>query len=260
MPGGIDIGTVEVDSPPLAEPLIGDVYVGEQKSTDPESGEQFRILVEAKSENEGIVARLVGNVKANPTTGQLTAVFDDQLTGEFAGKLPRGPAAGAVRVGEAALRRLQSGADQPADLLGGGDHGQFEPWARPGEPKPVSAQFTLTSDPSGGTCPTDAGRAEVRPGLHGQSPTAAKAGAYSPFRVHIGRPDGQQELKVVNVTLPKGLTGKLAGIPYCSEAAIAAAAAKQRAKPSRPAPSCPAASLIGTVTTEVRHRAPTRCS
>ncbi len=41
----------------------------------------------------------------------------------------------------------------------------------------------------------------------------------------IARPDGQQELKVVNVTLPKGLTGKLAGIPYCSEADLAAAAA-----------------------------------
>ena len=47
-----------------------------------------------------------------------------------------------------------------------------------------------------------------------------KGGAFSPFHVHIGRPDGQQELKLVNVTLPKGLTGKLAGIPYCSEAQI----------------------------------------
>ena len=80
-PAASDIGTVEVDSPPLAEPLIGDVYVGEQKSSDPESGELFRILLEAKSEHEGIAARLVGHVKANKTTGQLTAVLDDQLTG-----------------------------------------------------------------------------------------------------------------------------------------------------------------------------------
>ena len=36
----------------------------------------------------------------------------------------------------------------------------------------------------------------------------------------ITRKDGEQELKVVDVTLPKGLTGKLAGIPYCPENAI----------------------------------------
>ncbi len=43
----------------------------------------------------------------------------------------------------------------------------------------------------------------------------APGGRYSPFHVHIGRTDGQQELKAVNVTLPKGLVGRLAGIPYC---------------------------------------------
>ena len=57
----------EVDHAAVAaEPLEGDVYVGEQKSTNPASGEEFRILVEAKSEAEGIVVRLIGNVRAEP--------------------------------------------------------------------------------------------------------------------------------------------------------------------------------------------------
>src|SRR5262249_4999664 len=89
-PAESKVGTVEIESPPLAEPLTGDVYVGEQKSRDPQSGEEFRILVEAKEEEEGIDARLVGNVKANPSTGRLTAVFNEQEVSELAGPLPEG--------------------------------------------------------------------------------------------------------------------------------------------------------------------------
>ncbi len=53
------------------------------------------------------------------------------------------------------------------------------------------------------------------------------------------------------MTLPKGLTGKLAGIPYCSEAQIEAAKAHEA--PSlgvveRDSPSCPLATEIGAVT------------
>ena len=65
-----------------------------------------------------------------------------------------------------------------------------------------------------------------------RSRQSTKAGAFSPFALHIARSDGQQELKGVDVTLPPGMTGKLAGIPYCPEAALAAAAATAAA-PSR---------------------------
>src|SRR6202012_5336274 len=74
------------------------------------------------------------------------------------------------------------------------------------------------------------------------------AGKYSPFKVHIGRRDGEQEIKAVNVTLPKGLVGRLAGIPYCGEAEIAAAAASAgRAQLAKP--SCSSNSAVGRVTT-----------
>jgi hypothetical protein len=102
--------------------------------------------------------------------------------------------------------------------------------------------------PGGGTCPTTLAQRKFTPPYTAKS-DSTKAGAYSPFRVHIGRPDGQQELKVVNVTLPKGLTGKLAGIPYCSEAAITAAAAAL-GKVEQASPSCPSDSSIGTTSTE----------
>jgi hypothetical protein len=96
-PANSKIGTVSVASPPLPEgPLTGNVYVGVQKSRVPQSGEQFRILVEAKSLRYGVVARLVGNVSANPQTGQLTTTFDDPpkfdpLRGELPHGLPQVP-------------------------------------------------------------------------------------------------------------------------------------------------------------------------
>jgi hypothetical protein len=239
-----DIGTVEVDSPPLAETLIGDVYVGEQKSTNPESGEEFRILIEAKSVNEGIAARLVGNVKANATTGQLTAVLDEQQSGEFSGLLPKG----LPQVPFESVRLKFDGSKavltSPPTCSTSEATGQFEPWARPGELVPVSSKFTLSSDPGGGSCPQTLAERKFAPPYTAKS-DSTQAGAYSPFRVHIGRPDGQQELKVVNVTLPKGLTGKLAGIPYCPDAALAAAAAGT-GKSQIANPSCSSASQIGT--------------
>jgi hypothetical protein len=243
-----DIGTVEVESPPLAEPLIGDVYVGEQKSTNPESGELFRILVEAKSLKEGIVARLVGNVKANKTTGQLTAVFDEQEVGEFVGSLPKG----LPQVPFESLKLKFDGSKavltSPPTCSSSDTSGQMEPWARPGTTTPVSSKFTLSSDPGGGSCPQTLAQRKFAPPYTAKT-DSTKAGAYSPFRVHIGRPDGQQELKVVNVTLPKGLTGKLVGIPYCSDAALAAAVGTT-GKSQTATPSCSSASQIGTATVE----------
>jgi hypothetical protein len=240
------IGTVEVDSPPLAEPLVGNVYVGQQKSMDPESGDLFRILLEAKNVNEGIAARLVGRVKANKTTGELTAELNDRLVGEFAGALPEG----LPQVPFESIRVKFDGAKavltSPPICTAEGVS-RFEPWARPGEIKEVKSTVTLTTDPAGGPCPKTMAERKFAPTYKAHT-DRTKAGAYSPFHVRIARTDGQQELKVVDVTLPKGLTGKLAGIPYCPENVIAAAAAKSGTAETAN-PSCPGKSFLGTATT-----------
>lgn len=246
-PGASDIGSVEVESPPLSEPLIGDVYVGTQNSSDPESGEQFRILLEAKSEHEDINARLVGHVKADKTTGELTAVLSDKLVGEFAGELPEG----LPQVPFESIRVHFDGAKAvltSPPVCSATGTSRFEPWARPGELKPVNASVTLTNDPTGGSCPKTMAERKFTP-FYKAKTDSTKAGAYSPFHVNIARRDGEQELKVVDVTLPKGLTGKLAGIPYCSEGAIAAAAGRS-GKAEQASPSCSSDSRIGKVTTK----------
>ncbi len=240
------IGTVEVDSPPLAATLKGNVYLGTQNSRNPESGEEFRILLEAKDEHEGIAARLIGQVKADAQTGQLTAVLNDKLVGQFAGPLPEGlPQVPfeSIRVHFSESRQVLT--SPPICTAEGTSH--FEPWARPGENKPVNSTVTLTKEPAGGECPKTMAERKFTPGYKA-STNKTKAGSYSPFQVHITRKDGEQELKVVDVTLPKGLTGKLAGVSYCPESAIAAAAGKSGLEEVGK-PSCPDDSFLGSAQT-----------
>jgi hypothetical protein len=247
-PAASKVGTVEIESPPLAAPLKGDVYVGQQMSTNPESGEMFRILVEAKDEGQGIDVRLVGSIKANAKTGQLTAVLDEQETGELAGTLPRGLPQVPFTSVKVHLDGAKATLTSPPTCADAVTNAAMEPWARPGTTAAASGTFTLSSIPGGGTCPKALAERPFVPKYEARS-SSYKAGKYSPFRVHIGRPDGQQELKGVDVTLPEGLTGKLAGIPYCSEAAIAAAAANSGAA-EKAHPSCPSASRVGSASTQ----------
>lgn len=247
-PEASKVGTVEVDSPPLAEPLEGNVYVGEQKSQDPQSGELFRILIEAKSEAEGIVLRLVGHVKANPTTGELTTLLTDQAVGPLAGPLPEGLPQVPFEHFTMHFDGTKEVLTSPPTCSSYDVTSMFEPWARPGEEVPKSAKLpVLSSDPAGGACPQTLAERKFAPGYTANT-DSPKAGKFSPFHVHIGRPDGQQELKAINVTLPKGLTGKLAGIPYCSDAALTAAAGVT-GKAEQASPSCSSASQIGTTST-----------
>jgi len=246
-PAESKIGSVEIASPPLSAPLKGDIYAGEQKSFDPTSGEEFRILVEAKDESQGIDVRLVGHASANPVTGQLTTTFDEQEIGPLAGKLPTGlpqvPFNSVVLRFDGPHLVLSS----PPTCSAAETTGQMEPWARPGTHTAVSSTFTLSTDPQGGSCPTTLAARRFVPGYTAKS-DSTKAGAYSPFRVHVGRADGEQELKAVNVTLPKGLIGNLSGVPYCSNSALDAAI-HSSGKAQIASPSCSDASKIGSATT-----------
>jgi hypothetical protein len=63
--------------------------------------------------------------------------------------------------------------------------------------------------------------------------------------IRISRPDGQQELKGTEILLAPGMTGKLAGISYCPESALATAAANA-GEAEKASSSCPAQSLVGS--------------
>jgi hypothetical protein len=250
-PDASKIGTATVESPPLEGPLTGDVYVGTPNSSDPQSGEQFRILVEAKEPKEGVDARLIGHVKAGAHTGHLTAVFDEKQKLEITGQESDIPS-GLPQVPFTSVRLNFDGGDKAVltspPICSNETTSKLEPWARPGTNAEPKSTVTLTQDPTGGACPKTMGDRKFTPTYHANTNTT-KAGAYSPFHVLITRKNGEQELKVVDVTLPKGLTGKLAGIPYCPETAIDAPPWRSGGE-ERANPSCPTASRIGTVTTK----------
>lgn len=229
------IGTVEVETPPLpAGALKGNAYLGQQLSRNPESGEEFRIFVAAESAQYGISARLIGNTFANPKTGQLTAKFSETPQVPFT----------SVKVN---LNDAKGVLSSPPTCSPATTTSVMEPWSTPKSTKAPSSGFTLSTAPGGGSCPTTLADRPFTPTYTAKS-DSTKAGAYSPFRVNIGRTDGQQEIKGVDVTLPEGLTGKLKGIPYCPEDAIAAALASSGVS-EQAAPSCPA-SEIGTTSTD----------
>ncbi len=239
-PSASQIGTVEIQTPSLPSGSVtGEVYVGEPLKNGPGvsgTGEQFRILIYGHSTRYGVNVRLRGNVYPNPTTGQITAV------------VPENP--------QATFRNFRLN-------FNGGDKGilttpptcgtnttttEFTPWSGNPDHNTPTSNTTLATVPGGGSCPKTLAERKFTPGYSAVSESTA-AGKYSPFKFSISRSDGQQEIKAVNVTLPKGLIGRLAGIPYCGEAEIAAAASSS-GKAQQSSPSCSSNSAVGSVVTK----------
>ncbi|MBS1679606.1 MAG: hypothetical protein JST08_19720 [Actinobacteria bacterium] len=239
-PDASKIGTVEIQTPSLpANSINGSVYVGQPLKNGPgvfETGEQFRIFIYGFSTRYGVNVRLEGNVFPDKETGRLTAVVAENPQATFRN-----------------FRLHFFGGDKgiltsPPTCGPNTTTTEFTPWSGNPDHNTPSTNTPLTSVPGGGTCPSTLAARKFAPSYTAASESTA-AGKYSPFKVHIGREDGQQEIKAVNVTLPKGLVGRLAGIPYCGEAEIAAAAASG-GRAQQATPSCSSNSAVGSVVTK----------
>ncbi|HEV7614661.1 MAG TPA: hypothetical protein VGO36_00350 [Solirubrobacterales bacterium] len=233
-PADSQIGTVSIQTPVLpANSLPGKVFLGQQLSRDPASGQEYRVFVDAESPRYGLSIRLIGNVAADPQTGQLTATF------------PNNP-----QVAFSAFRLQFNGGDKapltsPPTCGPNTTTSSISPWSGTAAVAPTNS-FTLAKAPGGGDCAKTLASRPFSPGFSA-APNSNAAAAFTPFAARITRNDGQQELKGVDVTLPPGATAKLDGVPYCPGAAIAAAAARagsaERAKSS-----CPDKSQVGVAT------------
>ena len=230
-PPASKIGTVAVNTPPLPDgSLTGNVYLGQQLSRDPASGNEYRVFVEARSDRYGIIARLIGNVSADPQTGQLTTTFAENPQVPFSSF------------------RLQFDGGAKAPLTSPPTCGpnnttsQMTPWSGNAAATPADG-FALTNAPGGGPCAKTLAARPFGPSF-GAHTSNGQGGAYTQFAVNVARADGNQELKGVNVNLPPGLTAKLAGVRYCPAATIAAAAANGGAAEAAHS-SCPKSSLVG---------------
>jgi hypothetical protein len=235
-PASSRIGSVEVETRALDQKLGGDVYVAEPHNQEPTSGEQFRVFIHAFNTRYGVNVRLVGHVFPNLQTGQLTVVVPENPQAPFNSFK--------VHIDGGARGALTS-----PDTCG--PHtttAQFTPWSRPNEEVPPAngnPQFSLSTLPGGGPCPKTMAERPFNP-TYTAGVQQSKAGSFSSFGLRVTRPNGAQEIRRIEATLPPGLVAKLKGVDYCPEASIAAAE-KTSGKSEQASPSCPSNSQVGTV-------------
>jgi hypothetical protein len=226
------VGTVEIETPLLTEKAEGAVYVA--KPFDNPSHSLLGLYIVARVPSRGVLVKVAGEVHPDPVTGQLRTTFLDNPQVPF----------------DKFTLKFTQGATSP--LVSPPTCGTYTaladltPWSAPLEPHHVSSSFPVETGIDGSPCPSG----DVPPFhllLHAGS-YSNQAGAYSPFYIRLSREDGEQEITHFSIKLPPGLIGKLAGLPFCSDAGIAAAKARTGPRGGQEElenPSCPAASEIG---------------
>jgi hypothetical protein len=226
-PNESKIGDFSVKSPLVAGTFEGAVFLA--TPYDNPTGELIGVYLVAKNAQRGFLVKVAGSLQADPTSGRLTATFDrlpqlpySELTIDFR-EGQRSPLATPPSCGSISTE---------ADLT---------PWRDPGLIRHSSLPAQISAGTGGGPCPS--GTPPFAPKVQGGS-INSQAGAYSPFYLHLTRTDPEQEITSYSATFPPGLLGKLAGVPYCPDAAIAAAVTRSGVA-ERDQPSCPAASQIG---------------
>ena len=219
-PDSSKVGSVEIDTPLLPDPLTGGIYVAQQDNNPFNS--LLAIYVTAQA--DGVWIKLAGHVVADPLTGQLTTTFDNNPQLPFTDfKLSFFGGSDAVLATPASCGTFSSGS-------------MLSSWAG-GPAASSSDSFAINSGCGGGFAPSFMASS--------QNP---QAGAFSPFVLSFSRPDGAQALAGLSVQLPLGMLAKLAGVQECSDAQLAVA--KSMSGTGEQAnPSCPAGSQVGTVIT-----------
>jgi hypothetical protein len=212
-PPGSKVGTMELATPSLSEPLVGTVYLGEERAP-----ERFRIFVAAPG--PGVTVKFVGALHVEPATGRFSATLAD---------LPQLP-----------FRRLSLSFDGgPEALLASPlacgpatTVGRFVPYGD-GPPVEARASVAIAARIPGSQCP---GAIPFAPRLVTHS-SQTKIGQPTSLSVDLLREDGEQVPRRFKLTLPAGLSAALGKVEACPEAGVAAGA-------------CPLASRIGGVIAE----------
>ncbi|MGA8746208.1 MAG: hypothetical protein WB507_10130 [Solirubrobacterales bacterium] len=222
------VGTLTIDSSALPGPLPGSVYLGQ-----PQPGNRYRIFLVANGFAFHI--KLAGTVTPNLETGQLTISFQN---------LPQTPLTAINMHLFGSERGLLATPTQCGTYP---VRTTFTPWDETLGTQTSTQYFTISSGPNGTPCP--GAQRPFGPGLQAAS-VGNTAAAHTPFSLRLTRDDGEQNLTALNITTPPGFTATLAGIPYCSDADLAAAASPDYSGLTEEAnPSCPAPSQIGTAVT-----------
>jgi len=212
-PDASELGTLELITPALPDPLVGAIYLGRPLPSD-----RFRLFFAASG--HGTTIKLTGALRPDPDTGRLSLALDGLPQLPFTHLHlhfkdgPRAPLATPLSCEPGAIA---------ASIAA----------RRGGAPVRRAAILELTAGPNGTPC---AATAPFAPGFAAGS-ARALAGSSAPFSVTISRPDGQQPLDRMSVTLPAGVSAALTSAVRCPTALAERTA-------------CPAASRVGSVAVE----------
>jgi len=196
-PASSQIGTASFVSPQLGE-FSGNVYLSTGNADD-----VIRLFVDVPVLNGSLHVKLVGDVRHDPVTGQVTTVFDNLPPTAFTDvtlKLAGGSHAGLIT---------------PAACGTGNVTASLTPFNGQPDSTP-SAPFTTSFDGNGAGCPS-----LFRPTLSAalSNPTAGQTTSYS---LTFSRPDRDRHFDTATIKLPAGLVGNLA-LPGLTQCALEAA-------------------------------------
>jgi hypothetical protein len=237
-PNKSKIGDFTVQSPLFSETIDGAIFLAEpddRATPAPQAENPFDSLLAlylvAKAPERGVIVKVAGELHADPGSGRLTASFD---------RLPQLPYSNL---------KLHFREGQRAPLVTPSACGSFatqidlSPWRDPSSSFHTSSTFQVSKGIGANeACPNGA-TAPFAPRAEGGA-LNKNAGSYTPFHLLLSRADSEQEITSYSATLPPGLLGSIAGVPYCPDAAIEAAKLRT-GREEEQHPSCPAASEIG---------------
>jgi len=233
-PEASKLGSVHVLSPLLEEPVEGSIYLAAPYENP--FGTLTALYMVARAPERGVLVKQAGKIEMNESTGQITTTFENLPPIPFSSfKLHFREGARAPLATPQACGEYKTTA-------------KFTPFSASSDAEAIetTGSFQIEHGADGGACP-GGGLPPFHPGLIAGSINNA-AGRFSPFNVRLFRTDSEQEFTRFSIKLPPGVSGKLAGIPFCPDADIAQAASRKGPHGGQEeinSPSCPAASEIG---------------
>ncbi len=211
-PEASKVGTLEIRTPLLPDPLVGAAYLAEQQANP--FGSVVALYLVARDPVSGVLIKIAGKVSACEAAGEVLEGVVCQAPGQLISTFRETP----ELPFEDLTLHFFGGSRAPLATPGGcGSYAttaSIAPWS--GEPAAelVSPPFVISSGPAGIPClPTPA---PFTPSLAGGS-TNVQAGAFTSFTTTMSREDGQQTLQALTLHMPAGLSGELPGVELCPE-------------------------------------------